>query len=83
MTTPEAEALVNAANGEKPAIADPGTGGSRVAATQDWLRGRTDSGLGRLVLLWFQRHFDGIAPSATASDGAAPFAFLIFFFSTK
>ena len=67
MTTPEAEAPVTAANGEKPPNADPGTGGSRLAAAQDWLRGRTDSGLGRLVLLWFRRYFESSRNSGSAA----------------
>jgi uncharacterized BrkB/YihY/UPF0761 family membrane protein len=43
-----------------------GTAGSRRAAAQDWLRRRTDSGLGRLVLIWFRRYFE-----ATRNSGAA------------
>ena len=34
-----------------PVTESPGTGGSRLAAAQAWLHERTDSGLGRLVLL--------------------------------
>ena len=45
----------------------PGTGGSRLAAAQGWLRGRTDSGLGRLVLLWFRRYFESSRNSGSAA----------------
>ena len=46
----------------------PGTGGSRLAAAQGWLRGRTDSGLGRLVPLWFRRYFEASRNSASAAS---------------
>jgi len=49
-----------------PVTASPGTGGSRLAAAQGWLDERTDSGLGRLVLLWFRRYFE-----ASRNSGAA------------
>ena len=49
-----------------PVTESPGTGGSRLTAAQGWLRERTDSGLGRLVLLWFQRYFE-----ASRNSGAA------------
>ena len=49
-----------------PAEEAPGTGGSRLAAAQGWLRGRTDSGLGRLALLWSRRYFE-----ASRNSGAA------------
>ena len=45
----------------------PGTGGSRLEAAQGWLRGRTDSGLGRLVLLWFRRYFESSRNSGSAA----------------
>jgi membrane protein len=45
----------------------PGTGGSRLAAAQGWLRDRTDSGLGRLVLLWFRRYFEASRNSGSAA----------------
>ena len=73
MTTPEFPA-----SGEQPAPEDllsqdarpvtesPGTGGSRMAAAQGWLRERADSGLGRLVSLWFSRYFE-----ASRNSGAA------------
>jgi uncharacterized BrkB/YihY/UPF0761 family membrane protein len=73
MTTPEFPA-----SGEQPAPEDllsqdarpvtesPGTGGSRLAAAQGWLRERADSGLGRLVSLWFSRYFE-----ASRNSGAA------------
>ena len=68
MTTPESPASV--ASDEQPApdgllsedagpvTESPGTGGSRLAAAQGWLHERADSGLGRLVLLWFRRYFE-------------------------
>ena len=49
-----------------PVTESPGTGGSRLAAAQAWLHERTDSGLGRLVLLWFRRYFE-----ASRNSGAA------------
>ena len=76
MTTPETPASV--ASAEQPAPEDlprqdagpvtesPGTGGSRLAAAQGWLHERADSGLGRLVSLWFRRYFE-----ASRNSGAA------------
>ena len=73
MTTPEIPA-----SGEQPAPEDLlsqdarpvreslGTGGSRLAAAQGWLHERTDSGLGRFVLLWSRRYFE-----ASRNSGAA------------
>jgi len=73
MTTPEIPA-----SGEQPAPDDLlsqdarpvreslGTGGSRLAAAQGWLHERADSGLGRLVSLWFSRYFE-----ASRNSGAA------------
>jgi uncharacterized BrkB/YihY/UPF0761 family membrane protein len=73
MTTPEIPA-----SGEQPAPEDLlsqdarpvreslGTGGSRLAAAQGWLHERADSGLGRLVSLWFSRYFE-----ASRNSGAA------------
>jgi membrane protein len=49
-----------------PVTESPGTGGSRLAAAQGWLHERTDSGLGRLVLLWSRRYFE-----ASRNSGAA------------
>jgi uncharacterized BrkB/YihY/UPF0761 family membrane protein len=69
MTAPETPASV-ASDGQladaRPVTESPGTGGSRLAAAQGWLHGRTDSGLGRLVLLWFRRYFE-----ASRNSGAA------------
>jgi uncharacterized BrkB/YihY/UPF0761 family membrane protein len=48
-----------------------GTGGSRLSATVGWLRGRTDSSIGRLVLLWFRRYFE-----ASRNSGAAAAAYI-------
>jgi membrane protein len=49
-----------------PVTESPGTGGSRLAAAQGWLHERTDSGLGRFVLLWSRRYFE-----ASRNSGAA------------
>ena len=76
MTTPEIPA--SAASDEEPAnehtdapVADaPGTGGSRLSAVLDWLRGRADTSLGRLALLWFRRYFE-----ASRNSGAAATAY--------
>jgi uncharacterized BrkB/YihY/UPF0761 family membrane protein len=77
MTTQETPASV--ASGEQPAPDDlpsedagpvtesPGTGGSRLAAAEGWLRERTDSGLGRLVLLWSRRYFESSRNSGAAA----------------
>ena len=54
--------------GQTPPVEEaPGTGGSRLAAAQEWLQKRTDSGLGRLVLLWFQRYFEASRNSGSAA----------------
>jgi uncharacterized BrkB/YihY/UPF0761 family membrane protein len=65
MTTPEIPASV-ASDGEAAPDESPGTGGSRLAAAQGWLHERADSGLGRLVSLWFSRYFE-----ASRNSGAA------------
>ena len=44
----------------------PGTGGGRLAAVRDWLRGRGDNSLIRLALLWFRRYLE-----ASHNTGAA------------
>ena len=44
----------------------PGTGGGRLAAVLDWLRGRADNSLSRLALLWFRRYLE-----ASRNSGAA------------
>jgi hypothetical protein len=81
MTTPDIPAFV--ASDEQPAPEDllsqdagpvmesPGTGGSRLAASQGWLHERSGSGLGRLVLLWFRRYFE-----ASRNSGAAATTFV-------
>jgi membrane protein len=66
MTTPETPASVASDGQPAPVTESPGTGGSRLAAAQGWLHERTDSGHGRLVLLWFQRYFE-----ASRNSGAA------------
>jgi len=76
MTTPETPASVtsdeqSAADGllsqdAAPVTESPGSGGSRLAAAHGWLHERTDSGIGRLVLLWFRRYFE-----ASRNSGAA------------
>jgi membrane protein len=50
----------------------PGTGGSRLSAVTEWLRGRTETSLGRLALLWFRRYFE-----ASRNSGAAAAAYII------
>jgi membrane protein len=53
-------------------VADvPGTGGSRLSAVVVWLRGRTDTSIGRLALLWFRRYFE-----ASRNSGAAASAYI-------
>jgi nitrogen fixation-related uncharacterized protein len=54
-----------------PGAAAPGTGGSRLGAVLDWLRSRTDTSVGRLVLLWFRRYFE-----ASRNSGAAASAYI-------
>ena len=36
----------------------PGSGGGRLSGVMAWLRGRTETSLGRLALLWFHRDFE-------------------------
>jgi membrane protein len=77
MTTPEIPASVGSdeqpapdevlSRDAEPVTESPGTGGSRLAAAQGWLRQRADSSLGRLVLLWFRRYFE----ASRNSGGAA------------
>src|SRR6476646_8116394 len=51
-------------------VADaPGTGGSRLSALVDWLRGRVDTSLGRLALVWFRRYFEASRNSGAAAAG--------------
>jgi hypothetical protein len=66
MTTPETPASV-VSQDAGPVTESPGTGGSRLEAAQGWLHERTDSGLGRLVLLWSRRYFE----ASRNSGGAA------------
>ena len=47
----------------------PGTGGSRLSAVVGWLRGRTDTSIGRLALLWFRRYFEASRNSGAAAAG--------------
>ena len=49
----------------------PGTGGSRLSLSVDWLRGRAETSLGRLALLWFRRYFE-----ASRNSGAAAAAYI-------
>jgi uncharacterized BrkB/YihY/UPF0761 family membrane protein len=49
-----------------------GTGGGRVAAILDWLRGRADRSVGRLALLWFRRYLE-----ASRNSGAAATAYFM------
>jgi uncharacterized BrkB/YihY/UPF0761 family membrane protein len=67
VTTPEGPASSLA----PPSAEAPGTGGSRLSATVGWLRGRTDTSIGRLVLLWFGRYFE-----ASRNSGAAAAAYI-------
>ena len=60
----------------------PGTGGSRLSAARDWLRGRADTSLARLALLWFRRYFEasrnsGAAAAALYHAVGAPAALVI------
>jgi membrane protein len=48
-----------------------GTGGSRLSSVIAWLRGRTETSLGRLALLWFHRYFE-----ASRNSGAAAAAYI-------
>jgi membrane protein len=54
-----------------PSVEAPGTGGSRLSASVDWLRGRADTSLGRLAFLWFRRYFE-----ASRNSGAAAAAYI-------
>jgi uncharacterized BrkB/YihY/UPF0761 family membrane protein len=54
-----------------PGAEAPGTGGSRLSAVTVWLRGRTETSLGRLALLWFRRYFE-----ASRNSGAAASAYI-------
>src|SRR4051812_14744474 len=54
-----------------PGAEAPGTGGSRLSAVMDWLRGRTETSVGRLALLWFRRYFE-----ASRNSGAAASAYI-------
>ncbi len=49
----------------------PGTGGSRLSAVAGWVRGRTETSVGRLALLWFNRYFE-----ASRNSGAAAAAYI-------
>jgi membrane protein len=49
----------------------PGTSGGRLSLLVDWLRGRTETSLGRLALLWFRRYFE-----ASRNSGAAAAAYI-------
>ncbi len=67
MTTPDDQPSSLAS----PSAEAPGTGGSRLSATVGWLRGRTETSVGRLVLLWFRRYFE-----ASRNSGAAASAYI-------
>ena len=54
------------ASGSAEPIGDVGTGGGRLVATRDWLRGRGDSGIVRLALLWFRRYMQSSRNSGAA-----------------
>jgi membrane protein len=65
-----------------PAAETPSAGGSRLSASVDWLKGRADTSLGRLTLLWFKRYFEasrnsGAAASAYITLSAVPTALVI------
>jgi membrane protein len=49
----------------------PGTGGSRLSAVRDWLRGRAETRFARLALLWFRRYLE-----ASRNSGAAAAAYI-------
>ena len=49
-----------------------GTGGGRLAAILDWLRGRADNPVGRLAILWFRRYLE-----ASRNSGAAASAYFM------
>ena len=40
-----------------------------LSAARDWLRGRADTSLGRLALLWFRRYFEASRNSGAAAAG--------------
>jgi membrane protein len=50
-----------------PGAAAPGTGGSRLAAARDWLRGRADTPVTQLALLWFRRYLESSRNSGAAA----------------
>jgi membrane protein len=59
-----------------------GTGGGRLAAMLSWLRGRVDSPVGRLAILWFRRYLEasrnsGAAASAYFTLSAIPAALVV------
>ena len=54
-----------------PATETPGGGGGRRSAVAGWLRGRTQTGVGRLAFLWFHRYFE-----ASRNSGAAAAAYI-------
>ncbi len=49
-----------------------GTGGGRLAAILDWLRGSADNPVGRLAILWFRRYLE-----ASRNSGAAASAYFM------
>ncbi len=60
----------------------PGTGGGRLSAVRDWLRGREANSFTRLALLWFRRYLEasrnsGAATSAYFTLSALPTALVI------
>jgi len=65
MTTPESPP----STWTPPGADAPGTGGSRLSAVVGWLRGRTDTSIGRLTLLWFRRYFEASRNSGAAAAG--------------
>jgi uncharacterized BrkB/YihY/UPF0761 family membrane protein len=70
MTAPESPAAPS--SGSPPQTAAQGAdGGSRLSAVVGWLRGRTETSVGRLALLWFRRYFE-----ASRNSGAAAAAYI-------
>lgn len=47
--------------------AETAAGGGRIKAVQDWLSGRADTRLGRLLLLWFRSYFEASRNSGCAA----------------
>jgi membrane protein len=45
-----------------------GTGGGRLAAIGNWLRGRADNSVSRLALLWFRRYLEASRNSAASAS---------------